>query len=153
MHQNASKCIKMYAEYIILMFWEWNFNLKNFIFLVKKWLIFFLSAQNASICIRMHQNVSRMNCANVLCMKLSKKLFLLDLKGPKFMKYIYLFMVVHPVYTAYTLKIFFTSKLLRSAIVSFKMSFKNWNMQLLQSGAFNGLLPAVWHSWPLFAYI
>ena len=44
---------------------------------------FVLSAQNASICIRMHQNVCRMNCANVLCTKLSKKWILLHLNGLK----------------------------------------------------------------------
>ena len=32
-----------------------------------------LNAQNGSISIRIHQNVSRMNCANVLYTKLSKK--------------------------------------------------------------------------------
>ena len=35
----------------------------------------------------MHQNVCRMNCANVLYMKLSKMWVWLHLKGPKFMKY------------------------------------------------------------------
>ena len=41
MHQNASKCIKMYAEWIVLMFCAWNFNLKNFNFLDKNSQIFF----------------------------------------------------------------------------------------------------------------
>ena len=56
-----------------------------------------LNALNASICIRMHQNVCIMNCAKVLCTKLSKNWFLLHLKGPKLTKYISHFMVVHPV--------------------------------------------------------
>ena len=72
MHLNASKCIIMYAEWIISMFCALNFNLKNSNFFGWKWPIFFLSAQNASICIRMHQNVCRMKCANVLCTKISK---------------------------------------------------------------------------------
>ena len=59
-----------------------------------------LNAQNASICMRMHQNVCRMNCAKVLCTKLSKKCILLHLKGPKLTKYICHFMVVHPVVEA-----------------------------------------------------
>ena len=97
MHLNASKCIIMYAEWIISMFCAWNFNLKNSNFFGWKWPIFFLSAQNASICIRMHQNVWRMNCANVLCMKLSKKWFLFHIKGPKSMKYIWHFVMEDPV--------------------------------------------------------
>ena len=68
MHQSVSKCIKLYAELIILIFCAWNFDLKDFIFLGRK-VNFFLSAQNASICIGMHQNVCRMNYSNVLCMK------------------------------------------------------------------------------------
>ena len=58
---------------------------------------FLLNAQNASICIRMHQNVCRMNCANVLCTKLSKKWFLLDLKGLKLKNYLWLFVMEDPV--------------------------------------------------------
>ena len=52
---------------------KFQFEKINFFWL--KMTNFFLSAQNASICIMMHQNVCRMNCANVLCMKLSKKWF------------------------------------------------------------------------------
>ena len=87
MHLNASKCIKMYAEWIILKFCVWNFNLKKSIFFWLKLTNFFLSAQNASICIRMHQNVCRMNCANVLCKKISKKWFWLHLNRLKLMNY------------------------------------------------------------------
>ena len=97
MHQKVSKCIKLYEEWIILMFCAWNSNLKNSIFFWSKSAHFFLSAQNASICIRIHQNVCRTNCAKVLCTKLSKNWFLLNFKGPKLTKYICLFMVVHPV--------------------------------------------------------
>ena len=48
---------------------------------------FLLNAQNASICIRMHQNVCRMNCANVLCKKISKKWIWLHLNRLKLMNY------------------------------------------------------------------
>ena len=97
MHMNASKCIIMYAEWIILMFCAWNFNLKNSNFFGWKWPIFFLSAQNASICIRMHQNVCRMKCANVLCTKISKNGFILHLKGLKSAKYLLHFVMEDPV--------------------------------------------------------
>ena len=97
MHLNASKCIIMYAEWIILMFCAWNFNLKNSNFFGWKWPIFFLSAQNASICIRMHQNVCRMKCANVLCTKISKNGFILHLKGLKSAKYLLHFVMEDPV--------------------------------------------------------
>ena len=97
MHLNASKCIIMYAEWIISVFCEWNFNLKNSNFFGWKWPIFFLSAQNASICIRMHQNVCRMKCANVLCTKISKNGFILHLKGLKSAKYICHFVMEDPV--------------------------------------------------------
>ena len=50
-----------------------------------------LNAQNGSISIRMHQNVSRMNCANVLYTKLSKKWLLLHLDRLKLKKYLYHF--------------------------------------------------------------
>ena len=58
---------------------------------------FVLSHQNASICIRMHQNVCRMNCANVLSTKLSKKWILLQFKSLKLKNYLYLFVMEDPV--------------------------------------------------------
>ena len=97
MHRNASKCIKMYAEWIISMFCAWNFYLKNSNFFGWKWPIFILSAQNASICIIMHQYVCRMKCANVLCTKISKNRFILHLKGLKSTKYIWHFVMEDPV--------------------------------------------------------
>ena len=105
MYQYASECIKMYAEWIVKMFGRkiiievplWHSNGLKLGILAPKIAHLLLNAQNASICIRIHQNVCRMNCAKVLCMKLSKKWFWLHLKGPKLTKYIYLFMVVHPV--------------------------------------------------------
>ncbi len=60
---------------------------------------FVLSDQNASIRIKMHQNVYRMNCANVLCTKLPKKWFLSHLKWLKLMNYFCHFDVEDPVYT------------------------------------------------------
>ena len=87
----------MYAERIILMFCAWNLNLKNFNFLIENGQYFFLSVQNASIRIRMPQNACRMNCANVLCRKISKKRFLLHLKGLKLTNYLYLFVMEDPV--------------------------------------------------------
>ena len=56
-----------------------------------------LNAQNGSICIRMHQNVCRMNCANVLSTKLSKKWILLQFKSLKLKNYLYLFVMEDPV--------------------------------------------------------
>ena len=58
---------------------------------------FFLSAQNASICIRMHQNVCRMNCANVFCKKISKKWFWLHSNRLKLMNYFLHFVFADPV--------------------------------------------------------
>ena len=63
MHQNVSKCIKMYADGIIIMFWAWNFNLKNLIFLVKNCQFFF---SKCSKCINMHRNASKC-MQNELC--------------------------------------------------------------------------------------
>ena len=90
MSQNVSECIKMCTEWIVKMFCAQNYHKSAFVIL--KWAkigdlgaknsIFTSNAQNASKCIRMHQNVCRMNCAKVLCTKLSKKGFLLHLKGP-----------------------------------------------------------------------
>ena len=87
MHFSLSKCNKnncfdnwLYKKFILMHseHFEKNrsgFNKKmNFLHLV-------LSAQNVSICIRMHQNVCSMNCANVLCTKLSKKWFLFNKIG------------------------------------------------------------------------
>ena len=81
MSQNVSECIKMCAEWIVKMFYAQNYHKSAVVTL--KWAKigdlgakiahFLLNAQNASICIRMHQNVCRMNCANVLCKKISKK--------------------------------------------------------------------------------
>ena len=110
MHLNASKCIIMYAEWIISMFCAWNFNLKNSNFFGWKWPIFFLSAQNASICIRMHQNVCRMKCANVLCTKISKNGFILHLKGLKSAKYLLHFVMEDPVFFFSTSRIISAAK-------------------------------------------
>ena len=102
MHLNASKCIIMYAKWIISMFCELHFYLKNSNFFGWKWPIFFLSVQNALICIRMHQNVCRMKCANVLCTKISKNGFILHLKGLKSANYFSQSASGHPV--MYTLQ-------------------------------------------------
>ena len=56
-------CIKMHAEWIVQSFCAQNY--------LKKWFLFIFNAQNESKCVRMHQNVCRMNCKNVLCTKLS----------------------------------------------------------------------------------
>ena len=45
----------------------------------------------------MHQNVYRMNCANVLCMKLSKTWFFLHLNRPKLKNYLLHFVMKDPV--------------------------------------------------------
>ena len=60
----------------------------------KKFIIFFL---NASICIRRRQNACRMNCANVLCTKLSKKEAVL-FNGLKSTNYLCHFVMKDPVY-------------------------------------------------------
>ena len=52
---------------------------------------------NKSICNTLHQNVFTMNCANVLCMKSSKKWFLFHWNGPKSMKYFCHFAMKDPV--------------------------------------------------------
>ena len=96
MHQNVSKCIKMYADGIIIMFWAWNFNLENSIFWTRIANFFLLSAQNESICFRTHQNVCRMNCANVLCTKIPKKWILLHFYRLKLKNYLYLFVMEDP---------------------------------------------------------
>merc|ERR1712001_313312 len=80
-----------------------KFQFEKFHFFGRKLQFFFLSAQNASLCIRMHQNVCRMNCANVLCTKLPKKWFLLHLKWPKLMNYFCHFDLEDPVCFVYTL--------------------------------------------------
>ena len=87
MSQNVSECIKMCAEWIVKMFYAQNYH-KGAVITLKwakigdlgaKIAHFLLNAQNASICIRMNQNLCRMNCANVLCTKLSKKWFSIHL--------------------------------------------------------------------------
>ena len=77
MSQNVSECIKMCAEWIVKMFHAQKYHKSAVVTL--KWAKigdlgakiahFLLNAQNASICIRMHQNVCRMNYSNVLSMK------------------------------------------------------------------------------------
>ena len=114
MHQNASKCIKMhqnaskckqnelckcFMHKIIKQVVFITYRLVKLTIFYAKIEYFVPSAQNASICIRMHQNVCRMNCANVLCMKLSKKLFLLHLNRLKLMNYLWLFVMEDPVCT------------------------------------------------------
>ena len=83
---------KIFASSFYIHFGMQNELIKSFVHEISIWKIpffwsksanFFLSAQNASICIRMHQNVCKMNCANVLCTKLSKKWFLLHLNRLK----------------------------------------------------------------------
>ena len=63
---------------------------------------FFLSAQDVSICIKICQNVCRMNCANVLYTKLSKKWFSLHLMRVKLMNYMLHFVVNDPVRKSHT---------------------------------------------------
>ena len=46
----------------------------------------------------MHQNVCRMNCANVLSTKLSKKWILLQFKSLKLKNYLHLFVMEDPVH-------------------------------------------------------
>ena len=100
--QYASKCMqnelcKCFSTEISKKWFLLHTNrLKLTIFLAKM-AHFVLSAQNASICIRMHPNVCRMNCAYVLCMKLSKKRFQIHLNRLKLMNYFYHFDVRNPV--------------------------------------------------------
>ena len=112
MHQNASKCIKMHQNASKC---KQNELCKCFVHKIIKQVVFITyrlvkltifhakigyfvpSAQNASICIRMHQNVCRMKCANVLCTKISKNGFILHLKGLKSAKYICHFVMENPV--------------------------------------------------------
>ena len=106
--QNESKCVRMHQNVCRMNcknVCAENYNKSAFVtfewakigILAPKIAQLLLNAQNASICIRIHQNVCRMNCAKVLCTKLSKNWFLLHLKGQKLTKYISHFMVVHPV--------------------------------------------------------
>ena len=67
MSQNVSECIKMCAEWIVKMFYAQKYHKSAVVTL--KWAKigdlgakiahFLLNAQNASICIRMHQNASK----------------------------------------------------------------------------------------------
>ena len=70
---------------------------------------FVLSNQNTSICIRIHQNVCRMNCANVLCTKLPKKWILLHFNRLKLKNYLYLFVMEDPVVCKIVLEIFYVT--------------------------------------------
>ena len=102
MRQNASKCTqnelckcfmhKIFKEVVFIL----QNRLKLTIFLAKI-AHFVLSNQNTSICIRIHQNVCRMNCANVLCTKLPKKWILLHFNRLKLKNYLYLFVMEDPV--------------------------------------------------------
>ena len=102
MRQNASKCTqnelckcfmhKIFKEVVFIL----QNRLKLTIFLAKI-AHFVLSNQNTSICIRIHQNVCRMNCANVLCTILSKKWFLLHFNMLKLKNYLLLFVMEDPV--------------------------------------------------------
>ena len=105
MSQNVSECIKMCAEWIVKMFYAWNY-LKGAVVTVKwakigdlgaKIAHFLKDAQNASICIKMHQNLCRMNCANVLCTKSSKKWFSLHFNRVKLTNYFLHFVFADPV--------------------------------------------------------
>ena len=112
MHQNASKCIKMhqnaskckqnelckcFVHKIIKQVVFITYRLVKLTIFYAKIEYFVPSAQNASICIRMHQNVCRMKCANVLYTKISKNVFILHLKGLKTAKYICHFVMEDPV--------------------------------------------------------
>ena len=89
MSQNVSECIKMYAEWIVKMFGRiiitkvplWHSNGLKLGLLAPKIAHLLLNAQNASIYIRIHQNVCRMNCAKVFCMKFYRSEKLYFLKG------------------------------------------------------------------------
>ena len=105
MSQNVSECIKMCAEWIVKMFYAQNY-LKSAVVTVKwakigdlgaKIAHFLKDAQNASICIKMHQNLCRMNCANVLCTKSSKKWFSLHFNRVKLTNYFLHFVFADPV--------------------------------------------------------
>ena len=103
LHLNRQKCINMHQNVcrtnysnVLCM----KFKFEKFQFFDRKWPIFFLSVQNASIRIRMPQNACRMNCANVLCRKISKKWFLLHLNRLKLKNYLYLFVMEDPVCVA-----------------------------------------------------
>ena len=90
----------IYPKWIMLMLWlEYNqfFQDEKFDFFGQKLVHLLRNAQNGSICVRMHQNVCRMNCANVLYTKLSKQWFLSHFKGLKLTKYICHFVVENPV--------------------------------------------------------
>ena len=112
MHQNASKCIKMHQNASKC---KQNELCKCFMHKIIKQVVFITyrlvkltifhakigyfvpSAQNASICIRMHQNVCRMKCANVLYTKISKNGFILHLKWLKSANYFSQSASGHPV--------------------------------------------------------
>ena len=103
MHQNASKCMqnelcKCFVHEIIKQVVFITYRLVKLTIFHAKIGYFVPSAQNASICIRMHQNVCRMKCANVLCTKISKIGFILHLKGLKSAKYICHFVMENPVW-------------------------------------------------------
>ena len=95
----------MCAKWIVKMFYAWNYHISAVVTL--KWekigdlgakiAHFLKDAQNASICIRMYQNLCRMNCANVLCTKSSKKWFSLHFNRVKLTNYILHFVFADPV--------------------------------------------------------
>ena len=90
-----------HPKWIMLMLWlKYNqfFQVEKIDFFGQKLVYLLLNAQNGSICIRMHQNVCRMNCANVLCSKISKKWFLLHLNRLKLKNYLWLFVMEDPVH-------------------------------------------------------
>ena len=102
MHQNACRmncanvlCRKISKKWFLLHLNRLKLHKSGD--LMPKLVHLLLNAQNGSICIRMHQNVCRMNCANVLYMKLSKQWFLSHFKGLKLTKYICHFVVDNPV--------------------------------------------------------
>ena len=101
-HENASKCkqkelCKCFVHKIIKQVVFITYRLVKLTIFHAKIGYFVPSAQNASICIRMHQNVCRMKCANVLCTKISKNGFILHLKGLKSAKYLLHFVMEDPV--------------------------------------------------------
>ena len=94
-----------HPKWIMLMLWlKYNqfFQVGKFDFFGQKLVDLLLNALNGLICIRMHQNVCRMNCANVLYTKLPKMWFLLHLKWPKLMNYFCHFDLEDPVHMVFS---------------------------------------------------
>ena len=135
MHQNAPKCVqnemcKCFMHEIIKEVVFITYRLVKLTIFHAKIGYFVPSAQNASICIRMHQNVCRMKCANVLCTKISKNGFILHLKGLKSAKYLLHFVMEDPVCLAK--KFFDPCSLQNSQLMHLWICTINWSMLELQ---------------------